>query len=314
MTKAKKNVSGETLAIAKPPEAKQAKKRGSAPVHMYCQCLADPEGSPACRVPDDFVVPSVAQKLVQEYTILTDAGGNFFSMVSPALSRAIYSAPVDAAGNIGAITYAAHPDHTALAAEFVFARPVTHQVSISYIGSSQLAAGRIAIIQDNNQGAYTTGGNISTMFDDDWSGPAAGGGFARARPREVARMQDLNTANWGIPSFDAVFIVGTGIPAGTNICVRVTRHIELVPQRKSTWRGVAQIEPFHPTAMAQATNMGPAGTVGSHSQKQEKSNIAVQAAKAAWNYVKSDVMEVGGFVAASAYEAGKAPLLALMAA
>lgn len=314
MAKAKKDVPAKALEVAKPTEAKQPRKKQAPPVHMYCQCLADPEGSPACRIPDEYVVPSVAQKLTQEYVVVTDAGGNFFTMVSPALSRAVYSASVDAAGVVGAITYAAHPDHAALSAEFLYGRPVTHQVSVSYIGSAQLAAGRIAIVQDSNQGAYAAGANISTMFDDDWSGPAAGGGFARARPREIARMVDISTPTWGVPSFDAVFIVGTGIPAGTNICVRVTRHIELIPQRKSTWRGVAQIEPFHPTAMAQATNMGPAGTVGAIAQRQEKSTLAVQAAKAAWNYVKSDVMEVGGFVAAAAYEAGNAPLLALMAA
>lgn len=312
MVKAKKNVSATTAVEVSKPTISRPKTKPA--VHMYCSCLADPEGSPACRIPDDFVVPSVAQKLVHEYVITTDAGGNFFGAVSPALIRAVYSAPVDATGLIGVVGYVAHPDYAGLASEFTYGRVVTSQVSISYIGNMQNAAGRIALVSDSNLGAYTAGINISTMFDDDWSGSAVNGGFVRSRPRETPRIAPIFDPAFGTPQYDYVFYAGTGLPAGTNICVRVTRHLELVPQRKSMWRGTAQIEPYHPGAMAQAINMGPAGTMGTISQKQQKSSVALQAAQAAWSYVKSDVMEVGGFVASAAYEAAKAPLLALMAA
>lgn len=56
------------------------------PLHMYCQCIADPENSPACRVPDVYVQPTVAQKLTDEIVLQTNGDGDFCHAVGPALS------------------------------------------------------------------------------------------------------------------------------------------------------------------------------------------------------------------------------------
>lgn len=313
MARAKKNAAGTAVVAVSQPQAVRP-KRSKAPAHMYCACLADPAGSPACRIPDQYVAPTVAQKLVQEFTIDAGTGGNFLRIVSPSLARATYTHAVDATGLIGAQSNEPHPDYAATTGSFSFGRLVTYQVDVTYIGNLQTAAGRIALVCDSHFGVYPNGSNISAMFDDDFSGPAVAGGFMRIRAIEASRMTALTDPGFGVPSFGIVYIGGTGVPAGTNICVRVTKHLEFIPQRATMWRGVAQIEPYHPDVMTSAANMGPAGTVGNISQKAAKTSIALQAAEAAWNYVKSDVKEVGGFLAAGAYQAAKEPLLALMAA
>lgn len=310
MVKSKKANEGKSDQQITQPKAKVRSRS----VPMYCHCLADPEGSPACRVPDDYVLPTVAQKLVQDYAIVVPASGNNWGIISPSLSRNFYTAPVDSSGIVGVSTYAPHKDYAALVGEFTWGRMVTYQVSISYIGPQQTAAGRICIISESNSSAYAAGTDINNMFDDDFSGPACDGAFMRVRPRCAQQPDQLVNSAWCTPAFDYVYWATTGLPVGTNLMLRVTKHVELVPQRKSIWQGSAETEPFHPGVMAQAANMGPAGTRGAIIEKSAKTTQAHSAARAAWDYVKSDVMEVGGYVASAAYEAAKPLLLTAMAA
>jgi hypothetical protein len=316
-SKSKANAAQGTLVML-PSSAEQKPKpqRAAQPIGMYCRCLADPEGSPPCRVPDDFMVPSVANKSVEEFTVTTDANGAFYGSISTSLVRGVYSSTTIGTGVAGVVDGTAYrnaADYATLTTSFLQGRLVTYQVTIQYIGPVNTCAGRICVLTESEPGAYGAGAKLTDMFDDGDVYPAAEGGFVRVRPRQPPRMEPLTGVAFGSPTFDSVFYCGVGLPANsTCITVRVTKHLELVPQKSNIWRGVAGLEPYNPWVVTQAVNMAHAGTTGSAKQRGAMTQLGLAAAAGAWNYLKEDVKYLAAEGGAYAAGAAKTALLALM--
>lgn len=281
-------------------------------VHMYCECLADPENSQACRMPDAFVSGTVAQKLVNEYVISTDSAGNFVDCVSTSLARSRYTTPISA-GVLGTATFTAHPDYTEVLGAFTVGRLVTYQVTVTYIGATQTGSGKIGIIGDHGVNTYLTGAVFEGMFDDGWSGPAIEGAFHRVRPSHPPEMESINGAAAGGLSHEVTWIIGQGLPPSTAcLNVRVTRHMEFVPQKDSVWKGSTKFEPYNPLVMAAAANMAPAGVVGAAHERVKHASWARKAALAAWRYLKPELSAMGGAAVTAATNEAKISLLALL--
>lgn len=319
MTKKKsKQVDGKPAQsmVSAPIKEPKLKPAQTAPIDMYCRCLADPEGSGPCRVPDDFMVPSVVQKCVEEYSITTNATGSFYGSVTPCPIRGVYSATtigVGVAGVVDGTSYRSISDFASLYPTFALGRMVTYQVTVSYIGANNTCAGRVCIVSDTSFLAYGAGTKLTDMFDDGTTAPTADGVFYRGRPRQTPRMEDLNITTFGYPTFDTAFFCGVGLPVNSEcISVRVTRHMELVPIKGNIWRNAAALEPYNPLVVAQSVNMAQAGTVGTAKERGAMAQVGLAAAAGAWNYLKQDVKAIAGEAGVYAAGAAKTALLALM--
>lgn len=283
---------------------------------MYCQCLADPSGSPPCRVPDEYVSPTNALKVTDEYTITTDANGYAAFGVAPSLARANYTHVITTTTGVQSVTtstYTAHPDYTSLTASFANGRQVTAQIIISYIGPVQTSCGRLIAIESDTVAAIDNNNPLSAVYDDGESSPAVDGKVIILRPTQSPRFESLGATGFMSQTFPYwQFIVAGGDPGKVVFSVRVVRHLELIPLKASIMRGSAAPEPFNPDALAIGANMSQVAKTGSLEQASSMKSMAIKAANTAWAalgpQVASSIATYGPKAATWASEA----LLALM--
>lgn len=286
-----------------------------APVHMYCQCLADPNGTHGCQMPDTIVAASTPAKYVSEYTLDSNANGDIAFTISPSVVRERYTHVVTA-GAVASTTYTASPDYTGITAACEYGRLVVYEVQVNYIGSAQLASGRFAMVADSSLNNLAVGVPLDTLFDDGTSVPATEGIFTIARPKGLPEYDLLTDPTFGVPHFDYIHFVAKGLPisAAGVVSVRLIKHVEVLPMKGSVWRGSVSVEPYHPGAVAQAANMGHVGAAGSLIKRPGLVADAIQTAKHAWNYVQPEVQKgkAAAMTALSVYAKGK--LMELLAA
>lgn len=298
-------VASKTRVLAKPPM-----------LPMYCRCLADPEGSQPCRLPDDYVSPTNAIKLVEEFTVTTDNSGFSAFTISPAVARSKYVTPLTTTAGVtasGTDTYTAQPDFATLSAQFVQGRTVALQVTVNYIGAPMSAAGRLIWIESDNVGYISNATDISAFFDDGESSPLIEGKIIRSRPTQAPRFEPIAGGGFGLTTWPVNTFIIVGAPTTTTVVsVRVTRHIEAIPVKTSIMRGEARPEPYNPDALAMAANMGVTGKSGTTKQDSALKRAAMGAAEVAWAglgpQVSTAVTKYGAGAATWASEA----LMALM--
>lgn len=289
--KSKANGAATTLTLvpktalpAQPKEKKPAKYRP--PMHMYCRCLIDPESAPACRMPDSYVAPTSAVKVVEEFVLSTNADGDAALYIYPA-TVASRKAVVVAGGAVSTLTNVAAADHTELAAAADYGRVVVYSVSVQYIGPANLASGRIVLVPETSTTYLVVGSVLSGMLDDGVPQKAQDGAFVTVRPKVEQPFVGLGSFNNFLPQMDLVYGFATGLPINSPcLSVRITRHMELLPKRNSLWRGTAVSELHNPEAMTQAANLGTVGASGSVANKSWLVSTAEKAAGYAWEYAQ----------------------------
>lgn len=278
--------------IAQTVEAMPGKLQTAPAIHPFCECMADPEAAPPCRLPDEYVSPTTALKLTNEYTLTSDAAGSLVAAVYPGLQRSDYVWTVTAGVSSAGTTYAAHPDYTEMVGAFDQGRIVAFQVTVTYVGAAQTASGRLVTIEAPDISSFNSA-TLAAIVDDGDSAQAQAGRIHRLRPSQPPRFELINQATgFMVPTYPSLGIVGVGLPPST-VCfsVRVTRHMEFIPKRASAWRGAAMIEPFNPDAIAMAANMGTAGKTGTIAEKSSLKSTAMLAANTAWNALGPQVTD-----------------------
>jgi len=286
-----------------------------APVHMYCNCLADPNGTMACRMPDTIVAPSTPAKYVSEFTLDSNANGDIAFSISPSLIREKYSVTVTS-GAVASTAYYPAPDYAGITAACEYGRLVVYEVQVNYIGSAQLASGRFTMVPDGSLNNLTVGIALDTLFDDGPSVPAQDGIFTIMRPKGLPAYDVLTSPAFGVPNFDYLHFAARGLPisAAGVVSVRIIKHLEVLPMKGSVWRGSVSAEPYHPGAVAQAANMGAVGAAGSITARPSLVQDAVQAAKHAWNYIQPEMQKAKGAAAIALSTYAKGKLMELLAA
>ena len=298
-------------AKSEPQPKKKSQAKAATPMHMYCECLADPGSSGPCRMPDQYVSVTNAAKVVDTFLLTSDANGDVCVSIGPTLIRARATHAI-AAGVAGARTDVQHESYTELSTQYAYGRMLVYEVEINYIGPAQTAAGRLVLVQESELASYTTSLTLSTAFDDGHSGRAVDGKIARIYPRHEMDMANVASTSFGIPNFDYSIVVGMGLPiSSTCMEVRVTRHLEFVPRRNSVLRGSAQAEPFNPTAMAAAANMGLVRNVGVASERNHLTDLARHAASATWQYVQPELKVIGNEIVKYGAAAARDALVAM---
>lgn len=268
---AKKKSKSKAVAVAQPAKpstqlvAQAAKKKkaagggAKAPLSpagmMYLQCLVDPFSQPACQMPDLYGGASVAYKLVNEYTVTSDAAGYAVFAAAPSLVASEMTWTVTA-GATGAATTASHPDNAAVSAAYYWSRLVCFGTEVTYLGAPQTASGGLTVIQTPNANELN-GINLSSVYDDGEFGRADKGRVVVGRPLQEPRFEQTSGALAGSPTFSVLAFIGSGLPAST-VCfrVRVTRHMEGLPQRNNLMRAMAADSPVDLRAMEAAAVLG----------------------------------------------------------
>jgi hypothetical protein len=257
--------------LAKPRKGPkpEALMHNASSLPMYLKCLADPFSMPACQMPDMYGGKTVAFKLVDEYTVATDASGAACWAASPTLSQANGSYTVTA-GVTSNVTWAAHPDNATVVAGYTWSRLVCFGVEVAYIGATQSAAGWLTYVEDHAK-AYLSSVSLASVGDDGVSGRADAGRVATMFPVHEPRFGFANDTAADVPTFPCAYFVAQGLPASTPVFrVRVTRHIEGLPLRTNLMRDAATHSHASPSTMAAAANMGvaPRSSVNEPSARQ----------------------------------------------
>lgn len=276
--------------VAKAPKARKASGGNlSTTAAMYLKCLIDPFNEPACRMPDLYGGKTVAFKLVNEYTVTSDAAGYAVFAANPALAVAECTWTVTA-GVTGALVSAQHPDYTAVNAAYVWHRLVCFGVEVSYVGAAQTAAGGITAIT-NSYAQDINNVTVSTLFDDGVFNRAQDGVVMVARPVQEPRFEVTSSSGANNPTFPCITVIGAGLPFSTPVFrVRVTRHVEGLPSKGSLMRGMAGDSVADMLALAAGANLGEKGNNSANTAsartaaKQVASNAATAAIAAAAPY------------------------------
>lgn len=247
----------------------------------YLKCLADPFSMPACRMPDLFGGNTTAIKLVDEYTVGSDASGVALWAVGPALVRANYTY-TQTAGVISAGAYTPHADNTTIGSNSLWSRLVCFGVEVTYIGATATASGFLTRTQDHGE-SYWAGSNISTICDDGVTARADQGCAISLIPVQEPRFDNENGTAFNTPTFPYAYFSAQGLPASTTSLfrVRVTRHMECLPYRSSAlMRDSAAPSLADPIQLAASSYMAtvPNSSVNTSSARSERSQSIVDAA------------------------------------
>lgn len=225
---------------------------------MYLKCLIDPFNEPACRMPDLYGGKTVAFKLVNEYTVSSDGAGYAVFGAHPSLVTADLSWTVTA-GSTGAVATAQHTDYTATNAAYVWTRMVCFGVEVTYVGAAQTASGGITAFAH----PYSTDLSstlLSTVYDDGTFYRAQDGAVLVGRPVQEPRFDPTTSGTANTPTFPILDFVASGLPFTVPVFrVRVTRHMEGLPQRNSLMRGMASDSVADVVALAAGANLGEKG-------------------------------------------------------
>lgn len=294
----KVSVAPPAKVVAAAPKKKKA-AGGSVPstTAMYLKCLIDPFNEPACRMPDLYAGKTVAFKLVNEYTITSDGAGYACFAAHPALLTSEMTWTVTA-GATGTASVTQHPDYTAVNAAYVWSRLVCFGVEVSYIGAAQTAAGGITSFVF----PYSTdlsSQTLATIYDDGTFTRAQDGTVLVGRPVQEPRFEATSGATANTPTFPILAFVGAGLPF-TTACfrVRVTRHMEGLPQKNSLMRGMASDSIADMLALAAGANLGEKGNTSANTPgarfaaKQVAAQAASSAIEAASPYVAAGAGQI----------------------
>lgn len=269
--------------VAQAPKAKKASKSEVSPTTaMYLKCLIDPFNEPACRMPDLYGGRTVAFKLMNEYTVTSDGAGYAVFAAHPALLTADMTWTVTA-GVTGTAAATQHADYTAVNAAYVWSRLVCFGVEVSYVGAAQTASGGLTSFTF----PYSTDLNtqtLSTIYDDGTFSRAQDGAVLVGRPIQEPRFEATSGASTNTPTFPVLAFVGAGLPFTTAVFrVRVTRHMEGLPQKNSLMRGMAADSVADMLALAAGANLGEKGNVSANTPaaRQAAKQVASQAASSA---------------------------------
>jgi hypothetical protein len=196
----------------------------------YAKCVLNPFDEPACGYPDVFNKPTMKVKLVETYTLSSDATGFVARSASPTLVRSWYTFALST-GNFAAGTYVSHPDYSSVAAQGTWARTVCMGVNVEYIGPVSTGSGTLSVMTDPAEN-YWQGVTPESCMDDGYTGPALEGRKVALVPSMPARYEGEAGVFFSCPTFDYVYILATGLPAST-ACFRVTvvRHVEILPTK-----------------------------------------------------------------------------------
>lgn len=282
-------------------------------VPMYAQCMASPEDCPPCRVPDEYVSPTSALKLVREFTVSSDASGQAVWSINPPLASNVITYSLTA----GAVTSAAadqHPDYTNLIASFSQGRIVATEIIVTYIGAPLGASGRLVAIEQGFDGAIANGTVLTSIMDDGDTDAAINGRRIIVRPTQAPRFEAITSnANFMAPTFAAWQFVALGLP-NTTVCfsVRTVSHFEGIPLKNSIMRGSAVPEPANPDNLTIAANISQVAKTGPADGKQMMKAAVLKAAGVAWKALGPQVSRAMASGGAAAMASSRAALLALM--
>lgn len=259
---------------------------------MYLKCLIDPFNEPACRMPDLYGGKTVAFKLQNEYTVTSDAAGYAVFGSHPSLINAELTWTVTA-GSTGAATTAQHADYTSVNAAYVWSRMVCFGVEVSYVGAAQTASGGLTSFVH----VYPTDLNsqvLATIYDDGMFTKAQDGAVVVGRPVQEPRFESTAGTSANAPTFPCLNFVGAGLPASAAVFrVRVTRHMEGLPQKNSLMRGMAQDSVADLLALTAGANLGEKGNASANTipartaAKQLATSAASSAIAAASPYISA---------------------------
>lgn len=269
--------------VAKAPKAR---KSGGVAVPssttMYLRCLIDPFSEPACRMPDLYGGKTVAFKLVNEYTVTSDAAGYAVFAAGNALQNAEQTWTVTA-GSTGVLSSTSHPDYAALYTAYTWSRLVCFGAEVSYVGAAQTAAGGITAVL-NPLAQDIDSKVVSTLFDDGTFSRAQDGMVAVSRPVQEPRFDATTSAGANSPTFPNITFVAAGLPFSTPVFrVRVTRHMEGLPTKASLMRSMAGDSVADMLALVAGANLGEKGNASSNTTpaRSAAKQVASSAANAA---------------------------------
>lgn len=280
------------LAAAR-PDTTRLQKPPSLP--MFVQCVIDPENTPACRLPDDYTSPTSAIKVIEEYTVSSDAAGSCIFGIYAGLSFARIGYTITA-GSTGTSTVTAHPDLASITSQFVNGRINCMSINVNYIGPLMTASGRLVAVTDQDTNLQTDNLLITSVLDDGESTPAQNGRRVVIRPRMSPRFLPVS-GEYGAPVMPYTYFVGVGLQPNTVVfSVRVVRHFEGIPNKNSVIRGSARPGFSMPHALTMVANMAGIGTMSTADTAGRNKAVAdaTSAAHAAWNMLGPTVHKRAG--------------------
>lgn len=323
MVKVKKQKRAAAIDQARTPAAAPAKVVAVAPkakkvaagkvpqtTVMYLRCLIDPFNEPACRMPDLYGGKTVAFKLVNEYTVTSDAAGYAVFGAHPSLVTADMTWNVTA-GSTGVHSATQHSDYTAVNSAYVWSRMICFGMEVSYVGAAQTASGGLTSFIH----PYATDLSsqvLSSVFDDGTFTRAQDGAVVVGRPIQEPRFDATSSGSNNVPTFPILSFVGAGLPFSVPVFrVRVTRHMEGLPQKNSLMRGMASESVADVLALAAGANLGEKGNASANTApaRQMARNVASAAANSAIAAAAPYAVEGAGQIVKWAGEAALAWML-----
>lgn len=288
------------LVAAKAAKKKKAPGGGAkAPLSdagmMYLRCLLDPFSEPPCHMPDLYGGLSVAFKLVNEYTVTSDGAGYAVFAAHPALAAGDLAWTVTAGAAAASSTSTPHPDYTSVNAAYLWSRLVCFGVEVTYLGAPSTASGGLTCIQT----PLTTDINsavLANIYDDGEFGRADKGRVVVARPVQEPRFESTSLTSTNTPAFPTIVFIGAGLVTGVACFrVRVTRHMEGLPQRNNLLRAMATDSPVDMRAMEVAS-----AVAGKSNTSTNEPAARIEAKKAAAQVASTAISTAAPYAAAGA--------------
>lgn len=205
---------------------------------LKCRMGAEDE----MRLPDSYAEPTAATNLNDDYTVTANADGDFCVLEHTALGRYVYTVT---AGTVGAepakTTTNKYSSFTTAARQ---ARLICMKVQVMYIGAEMASAGYITMTRKSNK-LDVTAQTISSLHNNgDKQFRAQDGCTFFVGYKQEPRFEYPTVATFMDATFSNLCIVGSGIPAGANVKVRVVRFMEFIPVEGDLMEGSTKTEPL----------------------------------------------------------------------
>lgn len=258
---------------------KRVKKALTQTLPAFLEAVIDPWSAPGLDFgePDDNIMPTVSWSDSYHGMLNTDANGEFCLQVMPLFAKIGATFPLSAAGVITAVGSAAlvTANSTSIGTTFTKFRTISYAYEIEYIGTETTAKGIIGA--SHGIAGLNTGDTFAAIMDEpsyrEYSVTDGG---------SLTGMCRCGTPPWYLTSattMDAsspcqmAYVIGTGLPASVNGCIRVSIRLnaECLVVSSSLLSNSARITPHYPAAIATANTIaGPNNEIATGKDSKDK--------------------------------------------
>jgi len=235
-----------------------ARRFKSSATTMYLRSIFDPEGTPACQIPDYITWKSTCQKIKTEFTMPTGTSGEFLVVAQPQLTdfyrTYLYTAGVFARTDAGTQIR----DYTQLGNIYSHYRVVSMGMHAYYIGDNQSESGEFfgGVAPSWNDPVGTTVMGLQDLTSDRSFYPVKRGVRTIYYPVDEQDRLYQTMSTTGTAPACALYVAGTGLPASKAAAVKVCITMNLEMLVKASYSDLVAATPSisDSRAMESATN------------------------------------------------------------